>query len=127
MRVKPLKYDPKKVEKGINLAIKEINNGTNLPVFNKKPRNFKMNFFWSNNRGGFSKRAFFFSAFGFCAVLYIILCATPLVKFDSGLSLFILGCNAAFGLNYYKNEVDKDPGAGGPAVPTMPGNVQQSD
>jgi len=70
-------------------------------------RTFSPRMFVSGVGGGFSKRAFFFSLFAFTAFIYLVLCMIGLVMFDDKLGLFILGCNAAFGLNYYKNEQDK--------------------
>lgn len=70
-------------------------------------RRFSLKMFVMGASGGFSKRAFFFSLFAFTAFIYLALCMTGLVMFDDKLGLFILGCNAAFGLNYYKNEQDK--------------------
>ena len=55
----------------------------------------------------FSKRAFFFSLFAFVAFVYIIVCAAGVTMFDDRLGLFIIACNAAFGLNYYGNERGK--------------------
>jgi hypothetical protein len=63
--------------------------------------------FWLGAGGGFSKRAFFFSLFAFTAFVYLAVSMIGLLVFDEKLGLFILGCNAAFGLNYYKNERDK--------------------
>jgi|GEM_PF-7125495 len=72
-----------------------------------KSRTFKLNYFWITSGGNFSRRAFFFSLFGFIAVIYTVLCISGFVRFNDGLSLYILACNAAFGFNYYKNESEK--------------------
>ncbi|MBN2157909.1 MAG: hypothetical protein JW807_00835 [Spirochaetes bacterium] len=68
--------------------------------------------FWAGSSGQFSKRAFFFSFFAFISVAYIVFCMIGLLLFDEKLGLFIFGSNAAFGLNYYKNERDKDSNGG---------------
>ncbi len=38
------------------------------------------------------------------ALVYCGLCIAGCVVFDTYLGAFILGCNAAFGINYYANE-----------------------
>ncbi|TAL31571.1 MAG: hypothetical protein EPN93_17400 [Spirochaetes bacterium] len=80
-----------------------------LPVFNEKPKPGRIRpfYFWTAKGGAFSKRGFFFSLFAFIAILYIVICASGLITFSDGLGAFILGCNAAFGLNYFKNEANK--------------------
>lgn len=79
-----------------------------LPAFNEKPGRILPRYFWTTGSGNFSKRGFFFSLFAAIAILYIVACCT-MVTFNEGLGAFILGCNAAFGLNYYKNEARKEP------------------
>ncbi len=64
--------------------------------------------------GAFSKRAFFFSLFALAAFAYMVISMIGAVEFNEKIGWFILGCNAAFGLNYYKNEQDKHPFYGPP-------------
>jgi len=77
-----------------------------LQRFDEAPGRFHIRFFYTTSQGKFSKRAFFFSLFAFVALIYIILGMIDTMRFNEGLSLFILGCNGAFGLNYYANERD---------------------
>lgn len=65
---------------------------------------FKLKFLFSGSGGKFSKRAFFFTLFGLLAALYIIGCAPGWLRYNDELGIFILGCNATFGLNYFANE-----------------------
>lgn len=76
-------------------------------------KEFSLKFFWITSGGNFSRRAFFFSLFGFIAVIYVILCTAGIIRFHEGLSMFIIACNAAFGFNYYKNEAGKKYEHGG--------------
>lgn len=77
-----------------------------LQTLNGYPRVSLGNFI-GIEQGKIRKRSFWFSMFAILAFVYVVLCMTPLVPFNSGLGTFIFGCNAAFGLNYYKNERDK--------------------
>lgn len=83
-------------------------NTMGLPRFDETPGRLRIRYFYTTSQGKFSKRAFFFSLFAFVAFIYIILCTVDWMRFDEGLSLFILGCNGAFGLNYYANERGKN-------------------
>lgn len=83
-----------------------------LKQFHRVPGWSWMKSFWVGASGQFSKRAFFFSLFAFISVTYIVLSIIGLVTFDEKLGLFIFGSNAAFGINYYKNERDKDSNGG---------------
>lgn len=64
---------------------------------------FSFSYFVSGKSGYFSKRAFFFSVFAGLSVVYVVYAAVT-QSFDRDLGLFLLGANAAFGLNYYQNE-----------------------
>lgn len=89
-------------------AADDIKAGAALPAFNEKPGAIRLRFFWIGAKGAFSKRSFFFSMFAFVALIYVVLCASTLIPFSAGLGTFILGCNTAFGINYYRNERDKE-------------------
>ena len=80
-------------------------NASALAPHDGKP--FRIGEFFGFSDGKIRKRQFWFSVFAVLAFLYAVLCMTPLVPFNAGLGTFIFGCNAAFGLNYYKNERDK--------------------
>jgi hypothetical protein len=74
---------------------------------------FRVRFLFSGGGGKFSKRAFFFTLFGFLAALYFVGCAVSILKYNQELGIFLLGCNATFGLNYFANEKGPGfPGAG---------------
>ncbi len=79
-----------------------------VPRFDEAPGSLRVRYFWLTGSGKFSRRAFFFSVFGFIAVAYVILCMVSPAKFHEGVATFIFGCNAAFGFNYYKNEQQKN-------------------
>jgi hypothetical protein len=79
-----------------------------IPRFNEPPGSLRMRYFWVTSSGRFSRRAFFFSLFGFISVAYVILCMVSPARFQEGVGVFILGLNTAFGINYYKNEKQKN-------------------
>jgi len=81
-----------------------------LQRFDEAPGRPRLRYFYTTPQGKFSKRAFFFSLFAFIALAYIILGMIDITRFDEGLSWFILGCNGAFGLNYYANEKERGRG-----------------
>ncbi len=89
-------------------AADDIKAAAALPAFNERPGAIRLRFFWIEAKGAFSKRSFFFSLFAFVALVYAVLCASTLIPFSAGLGTFILGCNTAFGINYYRNERDKE-------------------
>lgn len=75
-----------------------------IPHYDERPSFFKFKYFLCGKSGRFSKRAFFFSMFAIIALVYCGLCIAGIVTFDMYLGTFILGCNTAFGINYYANE-----------------------
>ncbi len=85
-------------------------NVSGVPKFNEKEKEkerfFRLRFFCTGAGGRFSKRAFFFSLFAFIAIIYIVYSLISMT-FNAELGVFIFGCNAAFGLNYYQNETGK--------------------
>ncbi|GAB4219541.1 MAG: hypothetical protein Kow00102_03110 [Spirochaetota bacterium] len=81
-----------------------LNNTGSIPRYDEQPAFFKVKYFVCGKSGRFSKRAFFFSVFAVVALVYCGLCIAGCVVFDTYLGAFILGCNAAFGINYYANE-----------------------
>lgn len=78
------------------------------PRYDEAPGRIRARFFYVTGGGKFSRRAFFFSLFAFIAVVYVILCMAFPDQFNEGVGAFIFGCNAAFGLNYYQNEKQKN-------------------
>lgn len=79
-----------------------------VPHFDEAPGRLRVRYFYVTSGGKFSRRAFFFSLFAFIAVAYVILCMVSPAKFHEGVAAFIFGCNTAFGINYYKNEKQKN-------------------
>ncbi|MBN2435596.1 MAG: hypothetical protein JXK07_10065 [Spirochaetes bacterium] len=74
------------------------------PDFDKAGQRPFWHGFFYNKHGRFSKRHFAFSFSMILSFAYAILCMCPALSFDAGLAQYILGLNAAFGLNYYMNE-----------------------
>jgi hypothetical protein len=79
-----------------------------VPAFDEAPGRIRIRFFYVSGTGKFSRRAFFFSLFAFIAVVYVIISMAYPARFSEGVAAFILGCNTAFGINYYKNEKQKN-------------------